>query len=105
MFRIAMTFRLKPGAYAEYKRAHDDLWPEVARSMSDNDVNMAIYHYQGRLFLFATAPTEAHWQRSREAPILAKWMEYMATVIVTDGAGKLIVEPMEEAFVFGSFAD
>ena len=30
MFKSAMTFALKPGCYDEYKRAHDELWPEIA---------------------------------------------------------------------------
>jgi L-rhamnose mutarotase len=24
-----MTFKLKPGCYAAYKKAHDELWPEI----------------------------------------------------------------------------
>lgn len=105
MYRAAMTFSLKPGHYDIYKEAHDGLWPEIADSMSRHQINMVIYHYQGRLFLFATAPSQEHWQRSRDDPRLEKWSTFMATMMVTDDAGKSIVESMDEAFVFGQFAE
>jgi len=104
MFRTAMTFQLKPDCYDRYKCAHDDLWPDIAASMADDDVSMVIYHYHGRLFMFAVAPSEAHWNRSLQHPMLAKWHAYMATMMITDGDGRSIVEDLDEAFVFGMFA-
>ena len=65
MFMIALAMRLKPGAYPGYKRAHDHIWPEIARSMSDNGVSMVIHRLEMQLFLFATAPDAAAWERSR----------------------------------------
>ncbi len=103
MFHTAMTFQLKPGCYDEYKHAHDNLWPDIAASMSDNDVSMVVYHHQGRLFLFATAPSEAHWDRSRVHPALEKWHDYMATLMITDDDGHAVVEDLDEAFAFGTF--
>ena len=103
MFNIGMTFCLKPGCYDQYKQAHDDLWPEIAASMADNNVSMAIYRYGDRLFLHAVAPTEADWDKSREHPDLARWHAYMATMMVTDEEGHSIVEDLEEAFRFGDF--
>ena len=43
MFSIGLTFKLKPGCYPEYKKAHDELWPEIAETMSDNEIDMVIY--------------------------------------------------------------
>ena len=71
MFTIFLSMGLKPGCLDAYQKAHDNLWPEIARSMRDNEVNMAIYHEEGRLFIFATAPSEDHWQRSRQQRLIA----------------------------------
>jgi L-rhamnose mutarotase len=103
MFRTAMTFQLKPGCYDQYKRAHDEIWPDIAASMADNDVSMAIYHYRGRLFMFAVAPSETHWDRSLADRALARWHAHIATMMVTDTDGRSVVEDMDEAFVFGMF--
>lgn len=103
MYSLGLAMKLRPGAYAEYRRAHDELWPEVARSMADNQVSMAIYRSGDRLFIHAVAPTEEDWLKSRQAPILDEWMAYMATLIETDAAGQVALEELEEAFAFGLF--
>ena len=33
MKRHAFTMRLKPGTVAEYKRRHDEIWPELAAAI------------------------------------------------------------------------
>ena len=105
MFSAGLTFDLKPGCYPEYKKAHDELWPEIAASMSDNDVSMVIYKFEDQLFLCATAPSEADWAKSREHPALVKWSEYMSNMLVSDSDGQLVFHEMERAFAFGKFAE
>lgn len=104
MYTMASTFKLKSGCYDEYKKAHDELWPELAESFREHGVSMVIHHYEGRLFLFATAPSEQHMERSHPPDIGAKWHAYMATLMVTDAEGETIVEDLEQAFQFGMFA-
>ncbi len=104
MYTVGMTYQLKdPDLYPEYKKAHDELWPEMVEAMRDQDVNMIIYHYHGRLFLFATAASKEHLDRSHEGPVAERWLKYMATMMVTDDEGKSVMEEMEEAFAFGAF--
>lgn len=103
MYAIGLTFKLKPGRYAEYKKAHDDLWPELAAAMAENGVNMVIYCYKDRLFLYATAPTREHLERSHRGEVAERWAAYMATMMETDETGRSIVEEMEQAFAFGDF--
>ena len=103
MYSIGLAMTLRPGAYAEYKKAHDELWPEIADSMSDNDVSMAIYRFGENLVIHAVAPTEADWNKSRDVPILEKWFEYMSTLLATNQEGEIIFEDLPEAFVFGIF--
>ncbi|HIG55720.1 MAG TPA: L-rhamnose mutarotase [Candidatus Handelsmanbacteria bacterium] len=103
MYSIGLAMTLRSGAYAEYKKAHDELWPEIAESMSDNDVSMAIYRFGENLVIHAVAPTEADWNKSRDVPILEKWFEYMSTLLATDQQGEIIFEDLPEAFAFGIF--
>jgi L-rhamnose mutarotase len=103
MYTTGLALTLRPGAYEGYKKAHDELWPELAEGMRANDVSMAIYRDGNRLFLFAAAPSEAHWQRSRQDPILAKWDKSMAEFLETDARGQLAFTPLPKAFGFGEF--
>ena len=103
MFTIFLSMGLKPGCLDAYKKAHDNLWPEIARSMSDNEVNMAIYHEGGRLFIFASAPSEAHWQRSRQEPALARWDVVMTEFLESGAPGKIAFSFPKKVFGFGLF--
>jgi L-rhamnose mutarotase len=103
MFTIALTMRLLPGALDGYRRAHDRLWPEIARGMSDNGVSMAIYHEAGRLTLFATAPSKDRWNRSRRDPKLAEWDARMTEFLESSEPGRIAFQVPEKVFGFGEF--
>lgn len=103
MFTIALAMNLRPGAYERYRLAHDQLWPELAAGMSANHVSMAIHRDADRLFLFAAAPSEAHWQRSRQDPILARWDARMTELLETDQRGDIAFTVLPKAFGFGEF--
>ena len=103
MFSIGYVMKVKPGKYDGYKEAHDNLWPEIARSMSDNHVSMSIFQFENLLFLHAVAPTEEDWEKSRAAPDLERWVEYMSEFLQSDAAGEVFFEDLPEAFGFGLF--
>jgi len=103
MYCLGLGLTLRPGAFEQYKQAHDDLWPELAEGMRENQVSMAIYRDGNRLFVFAAAPSEAHWQRSREDSILARWDNRMAEFLETDEQGRLAFTTLTKAFGFGEF--
>ena len=94
---------LRPGAYGQYKLAHDQLWPEIAEGMRANDVSMAIYRDGDRLFVFAAAPSEEHWNRSRQDPILTKWDKMITQFVETDEKGSIAFTLLTKAFGFGEF--
>jgi L-rhamnose mutarotase len=105
MFSIFLSMGLKPGCLDAYKKAHNNLWPEIARSMSDNGVNMAIYLENGRLYIFATAPSQAHWERSRQEPALGRWDACMAELLESSAPGKIAFQKPAKVFGFGQFAE
>jgi len=103
MYSSALTFALKPGCYAEYKKAHDELWPEIAAAMRENGVNMVIHYYEDRLFLYATAPSREALEGSHDSDVAERWQAYMATLMVTGDDGATVVDELETAFTFGEF--
>ena len=104
MFCIAIVLHLRPDCLGAYRDAHDRIWPEVAQSMNDNDVSMAIFHNRGELFVFATAPSEDHWKRSRAVPALAKWNQWMTEFVQATPAGEIDFEFPEKVFSIGMYA-
>ena len=66
MFSIGLGMTLKPGGYEGYKKAHDECWPELLENQRACGVSMAIYKWGDRLFVHATAPSEADWLKTRQ---------------------------------------
>lgn len=51
--RIGQVIKLKPEAYAEYKRLHAAVWPEVLETIQRANLrNYTIYHWNGFLFAY-----------------------------------------------------
>src|SRR5688572_24701516 len=101
MKSIGLAMKLKPGCYDEYKRRHDDLWPELATAMRNRGISMVIHRHDDRLFVYGTAPSEQAWAEMNSDPITPRWNKYMAEVLETDGDGNIIFIPLPQAFAFG----
>jgi L-rhamnose mutarotase len=104
MFYTALILQLRDGCLDAYRTAHEQLWPDVAEGLRNNGVDMVTYHHQGLLFIFASAPSEESWLRSRQDPSLAGWSIVMAKLLQTDAQGNIIFHSPEKAFGFGKFA-
>ncbi len=103
MYSIGFVMKLKPGCYAEYKRRHDALWPEMAKVLSDNRINMVIHCFHDYLFVHGTAPTKEHWENVDRDPIAPQWDTYMKEVMEIGANGQLYCEELPLAFSWGEF--
>lgn len=101
---IGLALTLRPNCYEEYKRRHDELWPEAGEIMRTNGLSMVIYHFGDHLFIHETAPSHGAFDRVSKHPVNARWNTYMAEVLETDQAGKPIHQELPLSFVFGDFA-
>ena len=105
MYSTGFAMTLRPGAFAEYKRAHDDPWPELLQDMEARGISMAIFRDGERLIVHAVAASQSDWEQNRETAALAKWHDYMATLLETDALGNIAVEELPEAFAYGLFRE
>ncbi len=102
MVSVGMVLELKPGCYDEYKKRHDELWPELAAVMRQNRIDMVIYRFQDLLFVYGTAPSQEAWDAVEHDSATPRWNEYMAEVLKSDEKGELIVHDLPQAFAFGN---
>ena len=103
MVSQGLALRLRPGAYDEYKRRHDELWPEMDQMLRRLGLSMVIYRRDDVLFVHQTAPSQESFDGAAADPITPKWNEYMKEVLETDAQGDLIFEELPLAFSFGEF--
>ena len=101
MKRIAFTMQLKPGSEEEYKRRHDEIWPELSELIKANGISdYSIFLDQKTLTLFAVQKKEETEKTTNlaEEGIMKKWWDYMADLMLVHEDNSPICTPLTEVF-------
>ncbi|MQY76315.1 MAG: L-rhamnose mutarotase [Spirochaeta sp.] len=101
MKRNAFIMKLKPGFAEEYKSRHDEIWPELARTLKQAGISdYSIYLDEETLTLFAFQKL-ARNNRAAALPgqlIVKKWWKYMADIMETNEDFSPAVGELKEVF-------
>ena len=101
MERIASLMKLKPGFEAEYKRRHDEIWPEMLAELRTAGVSdYSIFLDPGTLVLFAVQK-RAEGSTADDLPrkeIVKRWWEYMKDIMETNPDNSPLSVPLVEVF-------
>ena len=86
MASYAWVLKVRPGYEDEYKRRHDDLWPEMDAALRTSGItSYSIFRHGLTLFgYFETTDLEATTEALKTDPVNAKWAEYMAPIMEID---------------------
>ncbi len=100
MQRFAFKMFLNAGMRDEYRRRHDEIWPELSRLLADAGVrNYSIYLDEDSNILFAYLErSDDH--RMDELPshaVMRRWWEHMSDIMRTEGGAPVAV-PLPELF-------
>lgn len=102
--RVASLMTLHPGCEAEYRRRHDELWPELADHLAACGIaRYSIFLEPESLQLFAVfdAPDEFDPERVRDHPVMQRWWEYMSDIMATRAdSNEPLARPLTEVFRF-----
>ena len=101
MKRDAFTMKLKKGFEEEYKKRHDEIWPELSEELSKAGVSdYSIYLDEATLTLFAfqklSDDNTADALPAKE--IVKKWWAYMADIMDTNPDNSPVCIPLKEVF-------
>ncbi len=97
----AFKMKLKPGMAAEYKKRHDEIWPELAALIRSSGVyDYSIFLDEETNILFAVQKTkgEAGSQDLGQNPLVQKWWEYMADIMETNADNSPVSIPLKKMF-------
>ena len=100
---MIQTFKmkLKPGYEAEYKRRHDELWPEIREMIHKaGGSNYTISLDPETLVLYGYIEVEDanKWAESADIPINRKWWDYMADIMETNPDNSPVTESLPVVF-------
>jgi L-rhamnose mutarotase len=101
MDKIAFKMQLKPGFEAEYKKRHDEIWPELSAMLSESGVSdYTIYLDEETLTLFAVQKLSDD-NTAADLPntdIVKKWWAYMADIMETNSDHSPVFSPLKNVF-------
>ena len=101
MTRHAFKMKLKPGIAAEYKKRHDEIWPELARELRDAGVgDYSIFLDEETLTLFAVQKLSDNNTAAGlpQTAIVKKWWAYMAPLMETNPDNSPFCADLPEVF-------
>jgi L-rhamnose mutarotase len=98
--RRAWIMTLKPGCEAEYKRRHDDIWPELQEAIRASGVTSFTIYRHG-LMLFAYQEVENTAPAAEPAPVMRRWWCEMAELMETEADLRPKRIMLEEVFHLG----
>lgn len=97
--RSAWVMKLKPGQEAEYKRKHDEIWPEMVELLKSQGVhNYSIYRHGLLLFAYLEKPDDSPSQTDAVNDVVKRWQAWMEPHMETEPDNKPVVEPVELVF-------
>ena len=96
MRRVGFKMKLHPGRAAEYKKRHDEIWPELAELLAARGIrDYTIFHDPETDILFAiNHETEtARLGDLFEQPVMKKWFVHMSDIMDTNPDKSAVMKP------------
>ena len=84
MERYAWKARIKEGKKAEYKKRHDEIWPEMKQTLKSAGIaNYSIWNVDDELFGYYECEKGVEFAAKvqAESPVVQRWNEYMKDVM------------------------
>ncbi len=101
MQRIAFKMKLLPGFEAEYKKRHDEIWPELRALLHETGVSdYAIFLDDQTLDLLGVLKLAdgKTMDQLPSQPVMQKWWAYMADIMETHPGNEPLSVPLKEVF-------
>lgn len=97
----AFKMKLFPGKQAEYKKRHDEIWPELVALLHEASVSDYSIHLDPEtniLFGVLTRPKNHGMASLPENPVMKKWWAHMADIMESNPDNSPVVKDLVPVF-------
>ncbi|WP_417811467.1 L-rhamnose mutarotase [Thalassospira alkalitolerans] len=101
MGKIAFKMQLNPGQAGEYKKRHDEIWPDLCNLLRDAGISdYSIFLDEQTNILFAVLNrTDNHTMDSLpDHHVMQRWWGLMGDIMATNDDGSPVSNPLIEMF-------
>lgn len=101
MKRTGFAMQLKPGVREEYKRRHDQIWPELVAALEAAGIRDYVIYLDPRTDTLYASQKQTEHNTADALPnqaVMRRWWDYMADLMETNPDGSPATWPLEEMF-------
>ncbi|SFP41921.1 L-rhamnose mutarotase [Tranquillimonas alkanivorans] len=101
MEKYAFRMKLFPGQEAEYKRRHDEIWPELSELLREagvRDYSIHLDRETSTLFAVLWRPEDHGMDALPDHPVMRRWWAHMAGIMETHPDNEPVAVPLETVF-------
>ena len=99
--RIAFKMKLFPGKEAEYKKRHDELWPDLEQLLKQagiSEYSIFLDAESNSLFGVLKAKDPKNLDNLPQQEVMQRWWKYMADIMESNPDNSPVSIPLEEVF-------
>jgi len=99
--RFAFKMKLNPGFREEYRKRHNEIWPELEKLLKNEGIgNYSIFLDEdtNTLFAYQEQNGASSSQDLGKTEIVKKWWKYMADIMETNPDNSPVTKPLEQVF-------
>lgn len=99
--KVAFKMRLKPGFKEEYKKRHDEIWPELKLLLKESgvsDYTIFLDEETNTLFGVQQQAGEQSSQDLGSLQVVQRWWAYMADIMETNEDHSPVTTPLVTVF-------
>ena len=92
---------LHPGKAEEYKKRHDEIWPELAallKTTGISDYSIFLDEETNTLFGVLNIENPAALDELPKHPVMQRWWAYMSDIMATHADNSPVLVPLREVF-------
>ena len=101
MHRIAFTMKLHKGFENEYRRRHDEIWPELKQLLhvaGIRDYSIFLDESTGTLFAILQIADPKQLDSLPSQAVVQRWWAYMQDIMESNPDNSPVTNPLKEVF-------
>ena len=101
MHKVAFKMKLFPGFEAEYKKRHDEIWPDLLALLKESgisDYSIFLDEETNSLFGVLKVTDPKNLDNLPQHEVMQRWWKYMADIMEANEDSSPVSIPLKEVF-------
>lgn len=101
MIRKGFLMKVNPDSHEEYKKRHDEIWPELVETLKEHGAhNYSIFLDKdiNQLFAYVEIENEERWNAIANTEVCRRWWAYMKDIMPSNSDNSPVSVELKSVF-------